>query len=366
MNDNNDDDNNKNNFGKRPRKINITVPIKKQKPTDYYDDLNNDLDDFDDYDEFINYNNTNKNEVINKREFVKIEKKISSINDLLELAKIYDGRKDYNLNLACLRMMVNPLEELNNMIGMNKVKKDIVEHVLFYLQNLDDKNSDMLHTVIEGPPGVGKTELGKILAKLYLGMGVLRTNIFKKVSRSDMVGKYLGQTAIKTEELIESCLGGVMFIDEVYSLGNKETKDSFSKEAIDTLNLKLTEHKNEFICIVAGYSRDIEECFFAYNQGLKSRFPIKFTIDPYTPIELFKIFKKIVTDGKWQLDDKIDSSLFKKNYDEFKFFGRDMENLFSKCKRTHSKRIIQNSEAIKKLITIEDLEKGINNFILDR
>lgn len=290
---------------------------------------------------------------------------INNINDLIKLGKSYDPTKLYNINLKILNDLVIPLEELNNMIGMKQVKMDIVEHILFYIQNLDDKNTDFLHTVIQGPPGCGKTELGKILAKIYLAMGILKNNIFKKVSRSDMVAKYLGQTAIKTQDLIESCQGGVMFIDEVYSLGNKLTYDSFSKEAIDTLNLKLTELKNNFICIVAGYPREIEDCFFSYNSGLKSRFHIKFSIDPYTPKELFNIFKKIVTESGWVLASDIDFSFFKKNYENFKYYGRDMENLFSKCKRTHSRRLFTKSNVIKKIINLEDLQSGFRSFQLN-
>jgi SpoVK/Ycf46/Vps4 family AAA+-type ATPase len=251
-------------------------------------------------------------------------------------------------------------------IYKRKVKIDILEHILFYMQKLDDQNNDMLHTVIEGPPGVGKTELGKILGKIYLAMGILKNDTFKKVSRSDMVAKYLGQTAIKTDELIQECLGGVMFIDEVYSLGNRGLGDSFSKEAIDTLNQKLSDLKNQFVCIVAGYQREVNECFFAYNQGLHSRFPIRFTIDPYSPRELYKIFEKIVKTNGWNLDESIKIDFFKKNYDDFKYYGRDMEQLFTKCKRSHSKRLFEELEAKKKFINNKDLEEGFCNLILNR
>ena len=300
------------------------------------------------------------------KEMIIINKKINSLDDLIELGKTYDKEKNYNIDLELLNKMIPSLIELNNLIGMKKVKNDIIDHIIFYLQKLDNKNVDMLHTVIEGPPGVGKTELGKILAKIYLTMGILKNNIFKKVSRSDMVAKYLGQTAIKTEELINSCKGGVMFIDEVYSLGSKELKDSFSKEAIDTLNMKLSEMKNEFICIVAGYPREIDECFFSYNIGLNSRFPIRFSIDPYTPNELLKIFKQIVENNDWRIDDSITSIFFKKNYDEFKYYGRDMELLFTKCKRSHSKRIFNELNAERKVITLSDLNVAFKSFLLNK
>jgi len=356
---NNDD---KNNFNKRVRNIQDNLNNKKQKSIIILDD---------EFDNMLNELDTTplkevNNNIVKEKEFIKIEKKIDTINDLIELGKLYDDTKSYSLDLKILNKLVVPLEELNNMIGMKRVKVDIVDHILFNIQKLDDKNKDMLHTVIEGPPGVGKTELGKILGKIYLAMGVLKNNIFKKVSRSDMVAKYLGQTAIKTDELIDSCRGGVMFIDEVYSLGNKHLFDSFSKEAIDTLNQKLSELKNEFICIVAGYPREISECFFAYNQGLNSRFPIRFTIDPYTPKELLKIFTKVVIEGGWSLDSSVKSSFFKKNYTSFKYYGRDIENFFTKCKRAHSKRLFIEPESQKKLLTISDIIIGFRNFQLHK
>ena len=301
-----------------------------------------------------------------KKDLMIVDKKINTLDDLIELGKSYDSTKRYNIDMKMLNKLVEPLTELNNLIGMRKVKNDIIDHIIFYLQKLDNKNVDMLHTVIEGPPGVGKTELGKILGKIYLGMGILKNNVFKKVSRSDMIAKYLGQTASKTEDLINSCKGGVMFIDEVYSLGNKDTKDSFSKEAIDTLNMKLSDMKNDFICIVAGYPREIDECFFAYNIGLNSRFPVRFSIDPYTPIELLKIFKQFVEKNEWTLDISIKPSFFKKNYDEFKNYGRDMELLFTKCKRSHSKRIFDDKNSTRKEITLDDLNIAFENFLLNK
>lgn len=304
-------------------------------------------------------------EIIEEKEII-INQKINNLTDLIELGKSYEVGKKYNIDLFLLNKMLPALQDLHNMIGMRQVKHDIVDHIIFYLQKLDNKNKDMLHTVIEGPPGVGKTELGKILAKIYLSMGILKNNTFKKVSRSDMVAKYLGQTAIKTEDLINSCKGGVMFIDEVYSLGNTEQKDSFAKEAIDTLNMKLTDMKNDFVCIVAGYPREIDQCFFSYNPGLNSRFPIRFSIDAYSPKELFLIFKKIVNENEWTIDSDLKFDFFKKYYSEFKNYGRDMETLFAKTKRTHSRRLFSNSSAIKKCLNREDLDEAISIFILNK
>ena len=123
--------------------------------------------------------------------------------------------------------------------------------------------------------------------------------------------------------------------------------------------------KNNFVCIVAGYPREIDECFFSYNPGLNSRFPIRFSIDPYTPKELLLIFKKIVKDNEWEVVENIKLDFFKKNYKEFKNYGRDMETLFSKCKRAHSRRIFTENNPNRKLITNDDLTEAFKIFQLN-
>ena len=148
---------------------------------------------------------------------------------------------------------------------MNSIKKNIINHIIYYLQDLDD-SKNMIHTIIQGPPGVGKSLLGKIIGDIYYYLGIFNNNLrhhrfeeyrnnypFRVAKRSDLIGRYLGETAIKTQEFIDSCYGGVMFIDEAYSLGNNEGRDSFSKECIDTINQNLTENKGNFLCIIAGY-----------------------------------------------------------------------------------------------------------------
>jgi hypothetical protein len=117
---------------------------------------------------------------------------------------------------------------------------------------------------------------------------------------------------------------------------------------------------------VAGYPKEVEECFFSYNSGLKSRFPIRFAIDPYKSSELLQIFKKIVINDGWEVDESINVDFFKNNYEKFKNYGRDMENLFTKCKRAHSTRIFTDSDAKKKVLTMNDLNRGFKNFLLNR
>ena len=109
---------------------------------------------------------------------------------------------------------------------------------------------------------------------------------------TDLIAGYLGQTAIKTKEVIQNSLGGVLFIDEAYSLGNNEKRDSFAKECLDTLCESLTEHKDDLMVIIAGYEEQLDECFFAFNQGLNSRFTWRFHTDKYSPNELKEILIK--------------------------------------------------------------------------
>jgi SpoVK/Ycf46/Vps4 family AAA+-type ATPase len=275
---------------------------------------------------------------------------------------MYDSTKRYNIDLKILNKLVGPLTDLNNMIGMETVKQDIVDYILFRIQNLDSSNQDMMHTVIQGPPGVGKTEVAKIIGKIYLAMGILKNEKFVKARRSDLIAGYLGQTAKATQKIIDSAIGGILFIDEVYSLGNVEKRDSFSKECIDTINENLTEKKTDFICIIAGYKDEIESCFFSYNSGLERRFPVRFTIEEYKPEELYLIFIKKVNDLGWIIDESVKVDFFIENMESFKYFGGDIEVLFSRCKRAHSRRVFTSKESEKKIINDVDLQRGFQSF----
>jgi hypothetical protein len=225
-------------------------------------------------------------------------------------------------------------------------------------------SGDYMHTVLYGPPGTGKTEVAKILGNIFCNLGVLKSNTFKKVTRSDLVAGYLGQTAIKTREVIESAIGGVLFIDEAYALGNTEKRDSFSKECIDTLCEALSDHKHELMVIIAGYEKELNDCFFSYNEGLSSRFTWRYKIDSYDAVELRKIFEKIVSDNKWTFHerDSVKDEWFKAKQPYFKYFGRDIEVFFTKTKIAHGRRAFYLSAKDRRKLTIKDLDAGFELF----
>jgi SpoVK/Ycf46/Vps4 family AAA+-type ATPase len=205
---------------------------------------------------------------------------------------------------------IKPLEKLNDLIGMDEVKQNIVDQVLFFAQDLN--KNEMMHTCLSGPPGVGKTTLGKILAELYCSMGLLETDNFRVVSRPELIGGYLGQTALKTQKVLRSSIGGVLFIDEAYSLGaGSKDDDIYSKECIDTINKFLSEHTSNFIMIIAGYREELDQYFFAMNKGLRRRFPWNYDIKDYTITNLKDIFIYQVFENDWNFEDIMYTDNFK-------------------------------------------------------
>jgi ATP-dependent 26S proteasome regulatory subunit len=303
---------------------------------------------------------------------VNITTTINNIGDLLLLIETYplDKNVEYNVNMDTLHKIKKPLTDLNNMIGMKNLKENIVDQIIFYIQNLHTLNSDIngndfMHTVIYGPPGTGKTDIAKIIGSIFSKMGVLTKGTFKKVTRTDLIAGYLGQTALKTRDVVNECLGGVLFIDEAYALGNEEKRDSFSKECIDTLCEALSDHKDNLMVIIAGYETDLNNCFFNYNQGLNSRFTWRFKTDEYNAEDLYKIFLKKIKDGGWFLSEKseIDVKWFEKHKKHFKFYGRDIETFFTKTKIAHSKRVFCLDHSVKKYLTIKDLNNGIEIYL---
>ena len=306
---------------------------------------------------------------------VKTARKISNLDDLLKLCDIplkecLPCNKD---DLRNLKKIKPPLMQLQRLIGMESVKNTIIYQVLYFCQNLhqitnpeavdQDDEGSLMHTVIHGSPGTGKTTLAKIIGQIYLRLGILKSDKFVVAKRKDLIGEYLGQTAPKTTKVLESAKGGVLFIDEAYSLGNKQGKDIYAKECIDTINQYLTEHKHEIAVIIAGYKSDLQSSFFSYNQGLERRFPWVYSIEDYTHRELQQIFIKQVRDSGWQFADDPDkvipASTFRKYRDYFKFGGGDTEIFLVKCKLAHSMNTFGLPPEQKGKFSARDIKKGL-------
>ena len=305
---------------------------------------------------------------------------VTCIADLLRIVNEHPvvENVEYNVNVRALHRISEPLRKLDAMVGMDSLKENVVDQIIYFMQDLhktDDKAdkadkadksgvfNDYMHTVIYGPPGTGKTEVAQLIGAIFSRMGVLRKSKFKKVTRSDLIAGYLGQTAIKTADVIKECLGGVLFIDEAYALGNVDKRDSFSKECIDTLCEALSDHKSNLMVIIAGYEKDLNDCFFSANSGLNSRFTWRFKIDDYTPAQLAKIYEKKVLDCGWQLHEPVRLNWFEGNMCYFKCYGRDMETLLSRSKIAHGRRIFGSSNDKKRRLTHADLERGMTMFI---
>ena len=185
------------------------------------------------------------------------------------------------------------MAELDQMIGLAPVKDQIrqltasVEAAHRRLAAGYQTEKPLQHFVFLGPPGTGKTSVARIIAKIYYAFGLLDSPTVVEAQRADLVGEYLGATAIKTNELIDSAIGGVLFIDEAYSLVNdgEGHADRFGNEAVQALLKRAEDDRDNLVVILAGYQRQMED-FLASNPGLNSRFPMRVRFGGYSPAEL--------------------------------------------------------------------------------
>lgn len=243
------------------------------------------------------------------------------------------------------------LKDLNSLVGLEKVKETINNWVkqiqAFQLRKERNlKVPDMsYHLVFTGNPGTGKTTVARIVSHIYHALGILSRGHLVEVDRSDLVAGYIGQTAIKTQGVIEKAMGGVLFIDEAYSLSSKSESD-FGGEAIATLLKAMEDKRTSFVVVVAGYDDKMEE-FIDSNPGLNSRFTTKINFDDYTGIELYKIFLGLCNKNGYVLSDE--AKLFLSEYlddlyanrDDNFGNGRDVRNLFEKVITRQSSRVVR-------------------------
>lgn len=262
------------------------------------------------------------------------------------------------------------MKELNELIGLHSVKKLVLEIQAFVkIQQIRRKQGLLaeplvLHMIFKGNPGTGKTTVARLLGKMFKQINILQKGHTVEVERADLVGEYIGHTAQKTRQQISKAIGGILFIDEAYSLARGGSRD-FGKEAIDTLVKAMEDQKNNFIVILAGY-KDEMEWFLDTNPGLRSRFPIIINFDDYSIEELMQIAKKMAKNREYRLTSRASQKLKEillRNQKEPNFGkmgnARLVRNILEKAIRQQALRLANKKGNITKedlvYIRIEDL-----------
>ena len=261
------------------------------------------------------------------------------------------------------------LAKLNGMVGLAAVKKEISNLAAFL--NLQIRRGETntfqgKHYVFSGNPGTGKTTVARIMADVFRTLGILSRGQLIEADRAKLVAGYSGQTAIKTNQLIDSAMGGVLFIDEAYTLKSSD-QDSFGAEAIDTLLKRLEDDRGKFICIVAGYTDQMHD-FIDTNPGLKSRFTQTIHFDDYTPDELTEIFINLAKGKNFTIDEETQGAIHRQFEQLYlrrdKNFGnaREARRMFDQAVEKQSQRLVSqmNNPDFKDddmyRITVADLE----------
>ena len=263
------------------------------------------------------------------------------------------------------------LKDLEGLVGLASVKREIsnlASYINLQIQRGANDTFQGKHYIFTGNPGTGKTTVARIMANVLKTLGVLSRGQLVEADRSSLVAGFSGQTAIKTNQLVDSAMGGVLFIDEAYTLKSND-QDSFGSEAIDTLLKRLEDDRGKFVCIVAGYTQQMHD-FIDSNPGLKSRFTQTIHFDDYNADELTQIFLNMAKTRKFTVNDETQAAVHRQ-FEQLCLrsdhnFGnaREARKLFDECVERQSRRLVEEmsgrqlSEDDMYAITIADLGVG--------
>ena len=288
----------------------------------------------------------------NNDKFPKIKDRQSTV---LELLYKYLGSRLIDSEYAILKEINTKSfdelsDELNSLIGLENVKKEIEDLVIF---NKVQKNREKIglkktnrtmHMAFLGNPGTGKTTVARIVGNMYRSLGILSKGHFIEATRTDLIAEYQGQTALKVKRLIQKAKGGVLFIDEAYSITENEKSDSYGRECLTELTKALEDYRDDLVVIVAGYD-DLMKKFFESNPGLKSRFNYFIEFEDYTVNQMFEIFLSYCKNEDYTLQEsaaeKLKKYLDKQSEDSENknSNGRFVRNVFDKIIMNQAKRL---------------------------
>jgi AAA+ superfamily predicted ATPase len=313
-----------------------------------------------------------ENEILNTEQILSLSDSSNFNKQQTEQPNQVEEFKQKGMQIETLNELIT---ELHNYIGLESLKQSLVDFIT-YLNFINERKKKGikteeqldLHCIFLGNPGTGKTTIARLLGKIFKAMGILENGHVVEVDRSGLVGQYIGETAVKTDKMINDSLGGILFIDEAYTLKKQGITSDFGQEAIDILLKRMEDLRGRFVTIAAGYPGPMKD-FIESNPGLQSRFTHTFVFEDYSPDQLKEIFKFFAKKEEYLLNEQAEELLQKKFQESFnsrdETFGnaRLARKIFNETKIQIGKRFQKATESEKdnfslNLISAEDIQNA--------